>query len=226
MRRAVHDRMARRAIAAFILAMVGAGSAHASDPLRVVAFGTSLTARGGWQEPLGQQLGACLKRAVTVETVALSGSTSAWALTQTGKVAALKPDVVLIEFYANDAALNRLISLGASRDNIGRILDALRSGAPTARIIEMTMNPIIGLGGWVRPRLSAFAAAHREEAERRGLETIDFTARWTALPAGELAAAIPDGRHPLPDVAARIMVPDLVSRLGGCGDAASKAGSP
>lgn len=202
--------------AALLAVALASMPAAAHDPLKIVTFGTSLTARGGWQATLGEKLGACLERPVEVDTVALSGSTTEWALTQTDKVAALKPDIVLVEFYANDAALDRLITLGGSRENIGKILDALRAGAPKARIVSMTMNPISGLRGWIRPRLSAFVAAHREAAAERGIETVDFGPLWEALPPDELAAAIPDGAHPLPEAARRIIVPELVRRLGGC----------
>lgn len=113
------------------------GHADGAQPLKIVAFGTSLTARGGWQPALETRLAACLQRPVKVEIVAKSGETSLWALTQVDRVVAAQPDIILIELYANDATLHRFVSLAQSRKNIGDILDQLQQRLPQARIIVM-----------------------------------------------------------------------------------------
>ncbi|RUM23139.1 SGNH/GDSL hydrolase family protein [Rhizobium vallis] len=196
-------------------------SGHAENlpPLKIVAFGTSLTARGGWQPALEKDLGACLQRLVKVANVAKSGETTIWALTQIDRVVAEQPDIILIELYANDATLQRFVSLSRSRQDIGEILDQLHQRLPQARIIVMAMNPFSGLRGLIRPFVESYISAHQAEARKRGLEFVDHRPNWERLPSDELAAAIPDGAHPLPGIASKIIVPELVKHIAGrdCG---------
>ncbi|TAW17473.1 SGNH/GDSL hydrolase family protein [Rhizobium ruizarguesonis] len=203
-----------------IFSMTRATFAESLPPLKIVAFGTSLTARGGWQPALETGLSACLQRPVKVESVAKSGETSLWALTQVDRVVAAQPDVILIELYANDATLHRFVSLAQSRKNIGDILDQLQQRLPQARIIVMAMNPFSGLRGLIRPFVDSYVSAHQAEAEKRGLEFVDHRANWERLTADDLATAIPDGVHPQPDMASKIIAPELVKRIAGnnCGE--------
>lgn len=182
---------------------------------KIVAFGTSLSARGGWQKPLANRLSSCLGRAVSVDTVALSGAPSSWGLANVTDVIALKPDVVLIEFYANDAAINRLTLPRNSSATFGATLSQLRDGLPQARIIMQIMNPISGIAGFVRPFLRHYIDAHIQQTLLYGGEIIDYTSRWTSLSSEELAASIPDGLHPAAEAASRIVVPPLAERIGG-----------
>ena len=117
-----------------------AGTDPAGAPLRIVAFGTSLTAPPGWPEALVAQLETCLGRPVVLTRVAGPGQGTAWALAQTDRVIAARPDLVLIEFAINDADLLDGIGLAASRANHGRLLDALAAGLPRAQMVLMTMN--------------------------------------------------------------------------------------
>ncbi|XKM42782.1 SGNH/GDSL hydrolase family protein [Rhizobium ruizarguesonis] len=196
------------------------GYADSPPPLKIVAFGTSLTARGGWQPALETELAACLHRPVKVDSVAKSGETSLWALTQINRVVAEQPDIILIELYANDATLHRFVSLAQSRKNIGDILDRLRQRLPQARIVVMAMNPFSGLRGLIRPFVDSYISAHQAEAQKRGLEFVDHRPNWERLTPDDLVTAIPDGAHPLPDIASKIITPELVKRIAGnnCGE--------
>lgn len=198
---------------ALVMAMGGSVQAEEVKPLKIVTFGTSLTARGGWQEPLRDALSKCLSRPVEIAVVAKSGATSEWALGEVDAVAKQAPDIVLFEFYANDAALNRFMTVSTSRSNIAATLDDLRRQLPHARIAVMAMNPFTGMRGWIRPFVDSYVDAHRQEAEKRGMEFVDHRPAWTRLYGDDLAAAIPDGGHPLPEKAATAMVPTLVERL-------------
>ncbi|ANM11802.1 MULTISPECIES: SGNH/GDSL hydrolase family protein [unclassified Rhizobium] len=198
-----------------MLSLPQSGHAGNAPPLKIVAFGTSLTARGGWQPALETGLAACLQRPVKIESVAKSGETSLWALTQLDRVVAEQPDIVLVEFYANDAALQRFVSLAQSRKDIGDILDQLRQRLPQARIIVMAMNPFSGLRGLIRPFVGSYISGHQAEAQKRGLEFVDHRPNWQRLTPAALAAAIPDGAHPLPEIAAKIIVPELVKHIAG-----------
>ncbi|PWI53101.1 acyl-CoA thioesterase [Rhizobium phaseoli] len=203
-----------------VVSTTGKSDAENLPPVKIVAFGTSLTARGGWQAGLEAKLAACLQRPVRVDSVAKSGETSAWALTQLDRVVAEEPDIILIELYANDATVHRFVSLAQSRRNIGEILDQLHRRLPRARIILMAMNPFSGLRGLIRPFVGSYISAHQAEAQKRGLEFVDHRPGWERLNPDELAAAIPDGAHPRPDVAARIIVPELAGHIAGhdCGE--------
>jgi lysophospholipase L1-like esterase len=186
---------------------------EANKILKIVAFGTSLTERANWPERLGPALSACTGQAVRVERVAKSGETTEWGIGQVDRVIGLAPDVILIELYANDAAINRWISVGASRSNYATILDRLHAALPNARIVTMSMNPFSGMRRLIRPYLQSYIDAHRKAALERGMDYADNAKNWVKLGDDELGRIIPDGSHPLPDEASRIIVPELVEVL-------------
>lgn len=187
--------------------------------LKVVTFGTSLTARGGWQAELRQRLQACIKEDVSIHIVAMSGATSSWALSAVDQVVALNPDIVLMEFYANDAALNRMISPRESAGNIGVVLDRFHADIPKARVILMSMNPISGLRGLIRPFLSRYIDLHRRAALSRGYEFYDNGPAWDSLTEAERLEGISDGAHPDPALASKVITPGLAGVISaGCLD--------
>lgn len=202
------------ALALGVISGQSAPFAKADDmTYKIVTFGTSLTERGGWQLPLQQALSKCLGRPVLVDSVARSGATSEWALEKTEDVIAGKPDIVLVEFYANDAALNRFMTVGRSRKNMAIVLARLKQELPSTRIIVMGMNPIFGIRGFIRPFINSYIDAHRQLAKEMGLDFYDNQPAWAKLTAGELAAAIPDGSHPLPQAASAVIVPGLTQEI-------------
>lgn len=189
--------------------------ADAPSPLMIVAFGTSLTVRGGWQDALRAKLETCLARRVEVVTVARAGATSDWALAHADEVASRRPDIVLVEFAVNDASLTRWLPLARSRSNIERVLSRLGENRPAPRVFVLAMNPIHGLPGWLRPRLSTFTMEHARAAIENGAQFVDFRPLWRAM---RLAEAIPDGVHPIASAAIQAIVPELVGRIsdGAC----------
>ncbi|MGO4197873.1 SGNH/GDSL hydrolase family protein [Rhizobium sp. YAF28] len=208
-------KLAAGLIALFLLQ----GADVAAAGLKIVTFGTSLTARGGWQASLENALEQCLHRPVDITVVAKSGSTTEWALSSVDRVIAERPDIVLVEFYANDAALNRWMGLGVSRRNFSTILERLRVGLPDARIFMMVMNPMSGLRGAIRPFLASYISAHRSVAAEWNVAVIDHSAGWEKLSSDELSTGIPDGVHPTAAAAASVMVPTIVEAIGGtCSD--------
>jgi acyl-CoA thioesterase-1 len=185
----------------------------AGVPLKIVAFGTSLTESGGWSDELERALTRCVSRPVRVVRIARNGATSDWGLSQTGHVISERPDVILIEFYINDAALNRFIARDRSRANLSAIVDELRRQLPSARIFIMAMNPVSGMRRLMRPWLNTYIEAHRDVAAEKGIEYIDHQPLWLLLTTSDLAAAIPDGLHPVAKAAVQIIVPELVDRI-------------
>lgn len=195
--------------------MVAPAAARQSEALKIVTFGTSLTVRGGWQEPLRRALSACRDAEVTIINLAKSGMASDWGVTQIDKVLAEKPDIVLVEFAVNDAALDRFLSLAASAANIEAIVTRLKAGESKPAIHVMAMSPVSGLRGWIRPYLAQYEDRHAEIARRLGAGFIDHRPAWAKLSADEIATAIADGTHPDPATAGRVMLPGLMQALAG-----------
>lgn len=186
-----------------------APAAPESSPLRIVALGTSLTAEGGWTAALAERLGDDAR----VEAVAMSGAGSRWALGRVNEVAALRPDIVLIELTANDAAVHRGVSLAESRGNLRRLLESIGVAVPNARRLVMAMNPAHGLRGLLRWRLDRYADAHLALAGAVGAERLDTRPDWRAMSFAARRRAIPDGLHPHAEAVAAVIVPLLLHHL-------------
>lgn len=206
-----------RLVAALLLIVVTAApvAARQGDAMKIVTLGTSLTARGGWQEPLRQALSACHDSEVTVVNLAKSGMASDWGVTQIDKVLAERPNVVLVEFAINDAALNRFLSLEESGANMEKIVARLKAGESRPAVYVMAMSPVSGLRGMIRPFLGQYEGLHAEIAHRLGVGFIDHRPGWAALSADDVATAIADGAHPDPKTASRVMLPGLIRALAG-----------
>jgi lysophospholipase L1-like esterase len=205
----------RAALVATCLALIAAPAPASDGGFSVVAFGTSLTSRGGWQPSLEATLRRCLDKPVTVASVARAGAGTDWALDRVAAVLAERPDVVLIEFAANDAALHRMTSPGQSRTNLDRIVTELLAAQRPPRLFVMAMNPMRGPRAWIRPLLDRYTDIHRDVAARRGVGFIDHRPDWERLGPTGLAAAIPDGVHPLAEAAARIVTPNVARHIVG-----------
>jgi acyl-CoA thioesterase-1 len=92
------------------------------------------------------------------------------------------------------------------------MIDARKQWAGS-RIIVMAMNPMAGMRAVIRPFLERYINAHCEVAEVKGAEFVAHRPAWHALSVPTLSAAIPDGSHPLPKMAAAIIVPKLVAQI-------------
>jgi hypothetical protein len=198
----------------------GALGVGAAQPLSIVAFGTSLTARQEWPTALARRLETCLSRPVKVSIVARNGVSSDWALGQVDAVLSHLPDVVLMEFAVNDSALNRFMLRSTSKANMETIMARLRRDAPHARLFVLRMGPASGPRGWIRLRRPAFENAHRQAALANGATHVDLDAIWRGVDKEQLARAMPDGLHPDPAFAAITITPALARAVGGpqCGD--------
>lgn len=186
-----------------------AGAVLAEGPLRITAFGTSLTGRATWPDVLAATLHACLSREVVVTRVAMAGAGSDWALTQTGRVIGSRPDIVTIEFAINDADLIDGVTLAQSRTRHEQILEALHRGAPGAGILLMTTNPVRGWRGATRPFLAAHYRGYRALAKAADTGLADLWPRWAGTALGGR-----DGIHPDPAREAQLAVPVLARMIG------------
>ncbi len=181
--------------------------------LIVAGVGTSLTARGGWLETLPVALEPKIGRKIRALNFGKVGATSRWGIQAIGDVLKAQVDVTIIEFATNDSALHRPISFGESRRNLSEMLRCLRGQSLGMRIYLMTMSPATGLRGVLRPRLSRFYDMYSQTAEREGVGLIDNRPAWKALSAAELARALPDGAHPIPEFALSITLANVTRRL-------------
>lgn len=194
-----------------------AGFAAPPEALRVVVLGTSLSARADWPQALAAGLERCLARPVSLGVVAAPGQTSHWGVAQLPQVLAARPDVVVVEFTANDADARDGLSLEDSRRTHETILAALRAEAPERRVILMSMNPTHGLRGALRWRHGAYRAIYRTLAEEDpAVGYLDLDARWRQqMTWRQRLGAIPDGLHPRPEAARAVIVGPLTAKLAG-----------
>lgn len=192
-----------------------AGTSAGQKPVKVAALGTSLTHSGGWLKPLATQLIGCLERPVEALDFGRDGATSEWGVEILEEVIHAEPDIVLIEFSINDAALFKGISLRQSRENIRQIVLTIKKARLHVKIYLMTMSPSFGSRAWIRPRLSAYYDAYGALADELGVGFIDNLRDWKRLTEQELRARIPDGLHPAPEWASRILVPAIAGAIGG-----------
>jgi acyl-CoA thioesterase I len=186
----------------------------AEGPVRIVALGTSLTARGPWPDRLAERLAACLGHPVEIRRVARPGATVAWGQepAQVAAVAEAAPDIVLVEFAINDADLRDGLPRAEADARSRALLAALADALPEAAIVEMTMSPARGLRGLMRPGLAARYADVVARAEAREGALVDLHARWLRLPR-DARGLDADGLHPDPELAAGVIVPALAAHI-------------
>ena len=181
--------------------------------LKVVAFGTSLTAKNDWPDALQPRLETCRGAPVEIRRVARPGAGSDWGETALDDVIAAAPDLVLLEFAINDADIRDGQSLGAARAAHARILDGLKTALPEARVLLLTMNHASGLRGLARPWLAAHYAQYRDLAAAHGTGLLDLYPRWRA--AAPDIRTLGDGLHPTDAQVGAVLLDPLEAAICG-----------
>lgn len=198
-------------------------------PARITILGTSLTARGSWPDELARRLAACRPGGVEIRRVARPGASSRWGVRAEGRAltapdappgapsdappgassGAWRPDILIIEFAINDAALHRGVRLGQSvalhREMIAR--------AGEVPVFLAIMNPVHGIRGWARPGLAAYDATYRQLAAEGRAGLIDTAPAWERLDRAARRRLIPDGLHPGARAMRRVALPVFVAAL-------------
>jgi acyl-CoA thioesterase-1 len=179
---------------ALALLMVFPGMGHAAGPdppIRIVAFGDSLTA--GFQLPPSKafpvQLEAALRakgHRVEVVNAGVSGDTTASGLARFDWAIPDGTDAVIVEFGANDAL--RGVPPAEARRNLEAIVTRLK-----ARKAEVVIAGMHAPRNWGEGYVREFDAIFPELAGRHGLILYPFFLEGVALRA-ELS--LPDGLHP------------------------------
>lgn len=176
-----------------LCAVICAMPAAAASPPRVLAFGDSLTAGYGLApgEALPVRLAARLKadgHPVEMINGGVSGDTSAGGLARLDWALADRPDLVLLEFGANDAL--RGLDPKLTRANLDRMLT--RIAASGAKILLIGMK---APANWGSQYQRQFDAIYPELAARHKVALYPFLLDGVAL---DPALNQPDGLHPNP----------------------------
>jgi acyl-CoA thioesterase-1 len=163
----------------------------AAEPLRLLAFGDSLT--HGYGLPAGEtfpeQLEAALRAdglEVTVINAGNSGDTTAGGRARLDWALADDPDVVILELGANDGL--RGLDPAATYDNLDAILARLKEADLPVLIAGMLAPPNLG-----REYADAFNAVYPRLAEKYGVPLYPFFLDGVAM---DKALNQSDGIHP------------------------------
>ena len=191
---------AAKAVAvAVLLAVFGCGAANA-DPVRLLAFGDSLTAGAGVaaEDSLSAQLQRRLLADgydVVVVNAGVSGDTSAMGLARLDYTLGYGADVVLLELGANDM-LNG-VDPKITRENLDRIIATFKERGVIVLLAGMVSSANFGPA-----YKKAFDAAYPELARQHGVTMIPFILDgvW-----GHPELLIADGVHPNAAGVARIV---------------------
>lgn len=213
-----------------ILAALLAASVAAAEPARLIAsltagktqtlvvYGTSLTAGGPWVAQVRAVLDQRFPKLATVVNSGQGGMASDWGLAQVQeRVIAKHPDTVLIEFAANDAFLQKHISVAQARTNLDTIIARIQQALPGCEVILMIMNPPVGLPRDKRAPIGPYWQNYRDLAADRHLRLIDCSPAWQRIldrSADEYAKLVPDGIHPVAAGSTLVTTPTILAGLG------------
>ncbi len=209
----------------WLAASLGAVTAVEPDaPLRIVAFGDSLTA--GYMlkptESFPAQLEAALRAkglAVEVANAGVSGDTTAAGLERLDWAIPDGTDAVIVELGANDAL--RGLAPEEARANLDKILARLK-----ARNIDVLLAGMAAPKNWGKTYEDAFSAIYSDLAAAHGALLYPFFLDGVALDA---KLNLADGLHPTGEgvgvIVARILpkVEELIARVKARRLAASKS---
>ncbi|WOV91502.1 MAG: arylesterase [Candidatus Zeuxoniibacter abyssi] len=174
----------------FVAALV-ADKAQGEEGVLIAAFGDSLSSGYGLAadegfSPVLQRVLSQRGLTVSVINAAVAGDTSADALARVDWMLSFKPDIVLVEFGAND--MLRGIPTTAVRDNLDEII--LRIKASDARVLLSGMLAPRNLGKDYGRR---FRQMYEKLRDKHDVPLYPFFLHGVAL-SPELT--LPDGMHP------------------------------
>lgn len=168
-----------------------AGSASGAKPLRIVAFGDSLTAGYGLQQgrgfvPVLQRALAARGHDVEVIDAGVSGDTTAAGLARLDWVIDDTADAVIVELGANDALRGQ--PPAQARANLDAILKRLGE-----RRLPVLLAGMRSPENWGRDYADDFNAIYAELADKHGTLLYPFFLDGVAL---DQKLNLPDGLHP------------------------------
>lgn len=210
--------MVRLALLVNLWVAAGLGAVLAQDeaaaPIRIVAFGDSLTAGYGLKpsEAFPVQLAAALKAkgyAVDIANAGVSGDTTAAGLERFDWAVPEGTEAVILELGANDAL--RGLDPDRARENLDKIVAQLRS-----RNIEVLIAGMAAPKNWGKDYEARFSPIFSDLAAKHGALLYPFFLDGVALDA---KLNLQDGLHPtgagIGVIVARILpkVEELIGRV-------------
>jgi lysophospholipase L1-like esterase len=161
------------------------------QPLAIALFGDSISTgcnASGWanvapfqppyQDLLVRNLQTVYGAKVTLTNFAVGGTDTAWGLANIGKVAEVKPDLVILAFGMNDAAGRPAREY---QTNIRRMVDAVSQVRPDAEFILIAT--MLGHKDWTVLRHELFRSYRDALAVlcRPGIALADMTSIWAVF---------------------------------------------
>lgn len=189
----------------------GIAPATAAQPVKLLAFGDSLTAGYGLSEADGftAQLAAALEkmgRQVQVINGGVSGDTTSGGLARLDWALADQPQVILLELGGND--MLRGLPPQTTQDNLEQMIAKAQQAGVTILLVGMRAAPNLGTD-----YQSAFDALYPALAKQHGLLFYPFMLDGVAANPDLLQS---DGIHPNPKGVAAIisrMMPSILQAL-------------
>jgi acyl-CoA thioesterase-1 len=176
---------------ALLVPLSGAWAVERDKPVRIVAFGDSLTA--GYMlkpsEAFPVQLDKALKakgQSVEISNAGVSGDTTAGGLERFDWSVPDGTEAVILELGANDAL--RGFDPKVTRENLDKILTRLRE-----RNIEVLLAGMIAPKNWGAPYEDEFNVIYKDLAQKHGVILYPFFLDGVAMKAG---LNLDDGLHP------------------------------
>ena len=163
----------------------------AKRPLKIVLLGDSISTgcnASGWakvaphQPPYQDLLVLLLEHAyggkVTLENVAVGGTSTDWGVANIGKVTAAKPDLVILAFGMNDSSGRPAKDFLA---NIQKMIAAVKEAQPEAEIILVAT--MLGNKDWIALKQDLFPQYRDALASLGGpgIALADMTSIWAEL---------------------------------------------
>lgn len=176
---------------ALLVLSSGAWAVERDKPVRIVAFGDSLTA-GYMLKPSDAfpvQLEKALKakgEAVEIANAGVSGDTTAGGLERFDWSVPEGTEAVILELGANDAL--RGFDPKVTRENLDKLLTRLRE-----RNIEVLLAGMIAPKNWGAPYEDEFNVIYKDLAQKHGVILYPFFLDGVAMKAG---LNLDDGLHP------------------------------
>jgi acyl-CoA thioesterase-1 len=166
-------------------------AARAAEPIRILAFGDSLTAGLGLTEAeaMPTQLGEALDkmgRPALVINGGVSGDTTAGGVSRIDWALADKPQIMILALGAND--MLRALDPASTRANLETIIDKAQAAGVEVVLAGMLAPPNLG-----NDYKTAFDALYPDLAEAHHLLFMPFLLQDVALNSGLNQA---DGMHP------------------------------
>ena len=187
----------------------------------VVAYGTSLTARGAW---VGQLEKALQEEHPGLAKVVNSGGSGQWSKWGVQNLDSLviqeKPDTVFIEFSINDSVERFKGSVDVAKTNLETMIGRILKSNPNCEIILMTMTPgdkySEGHKSY-RKDIEAHYEMYRSVAKKMNLLLIDHYPNWKAIQAKDkelFSKYVPDTIHPTALGCSELVTPVITKALG------------